>query len=112
LVRRLLLSTTAAAAMLGSAAAADLPSRRPPPPVEYAPPLPIFTWTGFYVGVNGGGAFRGNNKSGFNNAVFFGGARPFVGAGLANNNSGNSGRSIGGGQAGFNWQIQPVRGRC
>jgi outer membrane immunogenic protein len=69
--------------MLGSAAAADLPSRRPPPPVEYAPPLPIFTWTGFYVGVNGGGAFRGNNNSGFNNAVFFGGAGPLVGAGLA-----------------------------
>jgi outer membrane immunogenic protein len=67
--------------MLGSAAAADLPSRRPPPPVAYAPPLPIFTWTGFYVGVNGGGAFRGNNNSGFNNAVFFGGAGPLVGAG-------------------------------
>jgi outer membrane immunogenic protein len=67
----------------GSAAAADLPSRRPPPPVAYAPPLPIFTWTGFYVGVNGGGAFRGNNNSGFNNAVFFGGAGPLVGAGLA-----------------------------
>jgi outer membrane immunogenic protein len=85
--------------MLGSAAAAVPPAA---PPVAYAPPLPIFTWTGFYVGVNGGGAFRGNNNSGFNNAVFFGGAGPFVGAGLANNNTGNSGRSIGGGQAGFN----------
>ena len=99
MVRRLLLSTAAAAAMIGSAAAADLPSRRPPP-VAYVPPVPIFTWTGFYVGVNAGGAFRTNNNNGFNNAVFFGGAAPLV---LTNTN--NSARFIGGGQVGVNYQI-------
>jgi outer membrane immunogenic protein len=104
MVRRLLLSTTAAAAIIGSAYAADLPSRRPPPPVAYVPPVPIFTWTGFYVGVNAGGAFRAHNN-GFNNAVFFGGAAPLVGPGFAGNNNGNSARFIGGGQAGANWQI-------
>jgi outer membrane immunogenic protein len=99
MVRRLLLSTAAVAAMIGSAAAADLPSRRPPP-AAYVPPVPIFTWTGFYVGVNAGGAFRANNN-GFNNAVFFGAAAPL--GTLANNNG--SGRFIGGGQVGVNYQI-------
>jgi len=102
--RKLLLSTAAAVASVGAATAADLPSRRPPPPVAYAPPIPIFTWTGFYVGVNAGGAFRANNNNGFNNAVFFGGAAPFGGVGVATS-SGNGGRFIGGGQAGVNYQF-------
>src|SRR3954447_19637394 len=99
MVRRLLLSTVAAAAMIGSAAAADLPSRRPPPPA-YVAPVPIFTWTGFYVGVNAGGAFRAGNNNGFNTAVFFGGAAP-----LALGATNNSARLIGGGQVGVNYQI-------
>src|SRR5947209_10868611 len=99
MLRKILMTTVAATAMAGSAYAADLPSRRAPP-VAYVPPIPIFTWTGFYVGVNAGGAFRANNNSGFNNAVFFGGAAPFATA-----NTSNSGRFIGGGQVGVNYQI-------
>jgi outer membrane immunogenic protein len=102
MLRKLLMTTVAATAMAGSAYAADLPSRRAPP-VAYVPPIPIFTWTGFYVGVNAGGAFRANNNTGFNNAVFFGGAAPF-GAGFGTNSSSN-GRFIGGGQAGVNYQF-------
>jgi outer membrane immunogenic protein len=44
-----LLSSVAVAAM-----SADLPNRQvAPAPMNYVPP-PIFTWTGFYVGINGG----------------------------------------------------------
>src|SRR5947209_540637 len=70
MLRKILMTTVAATAMAGSAYAADLPSRRAPP-VAYVPPIPIFTWTGFYVGVNAGGAFRANNNNAYNNAIFF-----------------------------------------
>jgi outer membrane immunogenic protein len=54
--------TTFAAALaastiaVGAAQAADIPRGSPPPPVVQA--LPIFTWTGFYVGLNGGYIFE------------------------------------------------------
>jgi outer membrane immunogenic protein len=102
--RKILMTTVAASAMVGSAFAADLPSRRPPPPVAYVPPVPIFTWTGFYIGVNGGGMFRANNRDDFANAAFFGGAAP-VGGFVASNNNSDNGRFLIGGQAGVNWQI-------
>ncbi len=42
--------------MTGGALAADLPNTKGPP--EFAPPPPpAFTWTGFYIGVNGGWAW-------------------------------------------------------
>jgi outer membrane immunogenic protein len=65
-----------------SAFAADLPSTNAPPapPPVYAP---IFTWTGFYVGLNGGYAYRSMSSSNFTNS---------------------SGGVIGG-QAGYNYQI-------
>jgi outer membrane immunogenic protein len=100
MLRKLLLSSVAVTAMVGSVLAADLPYRAPPP-APYVPPPPVFTWTGFYIGVNAGGAFRVRNH--FDDNVFFPGVTPFL---LANNNNnGNNARFIGGGQAGVNWQI-------
>jgi hypothetical protein len=55
-------------ALLGltvAAGAADLPRRTVAPMVAPIMTVPVFTWTGFYVGVNAGYGFAdsGNNQS-------------------------------------------------
>ncbi len=49
----LLLSTAISLAAIGGAFAADLPNTKGEP-VYAPPPPPPPTWTGFYIGVNGG----------------------------------------------------------
>jgi outer membrane immunogenic protein len=58
-MRNILLATVALAALTGSALAADLPSRKAAP--AYIAPVPAFSWTGFYVGIEGGADFINNN---------------------------------------------------
>jgi outer membrane immunogenic protein len=60
-MRKVLLSTVALAALTGSALAADLPSRKMAP--AYIAPVPAFSWTGFYVGIEGGADFLTSNVS-------------------------------------------------
>jgi outer membrane immunogenic protein len=61
-MKRLLASTTALATMVviagavSSASAADLP--RKSVPQQFVQPVPIFTWTGFYAGINAGYVFE------------------------------------------------------
>lgn len=62
MIRSFLMTTAALVALAGTAAAADLPSRRAPPPVYVPPPIPVFTWTGAYVGGQIGYAF-GTSKA-------------------------------------------------
>jgi outer membrane immunogenic protein len=58
-MKRILLASAAfvaAFSLVGGASAADL--QRPiMPKAPIAAPLPIYNWTGFYIGINGGGGF-------------------------------------------------------
>jgi outer membrane immunogenic protein len=84
--------TLAAAA----ASAADLPSQAPPPaPIIAA--APIFTWTGFYAGVNAGWGWRDSGSE----TVILDGATPGT---LIFPDNGDGGFT-GGGQIGYNYQI-------
>src|SRR5580658_7207250 len=64
-MKRILIAGAFALAAGGQALAADLPPPMAPPPrapATYVPaPVPIFSWTGFYIGVNGGYAFGQSN---------------------------------------------------
>ena len=71
-----------------SAFAADLPVKAPPPLL----PLPVYNWTGFYIGGNLGGAWSSATLT----------DNP-TGASISGSNSG----FIGGGQIGYNWQVSP-----
>ena len=62
-MRTILLATVAAATLVsGAAVAADLP-RRTVAPVAPAPvvAIPVFTWSGFYIGANAGYGFNAND---------------------------------------------------
>ena len=85
--KRLLVGTALTVFFGGSALAADL--RRP----AYTPPPPVFSWTGFYIGGNLGGAWA---RGSVNDSLF----------GL----SASSDRSgfIGGGQVGVNYQFSNI----
>ena len=93
----------AAAALSGllvtsmTANAADVYARpyAPPPYVPPAYVAPVFTWTGFYLGGNLGGAWAHRDVT---DSLF----------GVNFNNGNNDGVFIGGGQLGFNWQVNYV----
>ncbi len=55
-MNKILLSTAAILSMTATAVAADLP-RRTVAPAPVVAVAPVFTWSGFYVGVSGGGMF-------------------------------------------------------
>ena len=101
-MRKYLLAGAAVAAFSVGAQAADLPSRgvAPAPAPIYA--APIFTWTGFYVGLNAGYGFGGNKN------VTIGGSPLITGSQLAGSVPFALGKErdgfIGGAQIGYNWQ--------
>jgi outer membrane immunogenic protein len=100
-MKRLLLSATALVALASVAQAADLPARVAPAAPVFTP-VPIFTWTGFYVGVNAGGAWRNDDTE----AVILspGPGTPGL-AGTLTFPNGDDASFTGGGQIGYNYQI-------
>jgi outer membrane immunogenic protein len=100
-MRKLLFAGVAAAALAASPAlAADLPA----PPVV----TPAWSWTGFYVGANGGYSWGSSDTGGVVTLGLFVNGAPFNGLHLITPQPGFGANSVngwlGGGQAGFNWQ--------
>ena len=88
-MKKILLASVALFGFAGAASAADLPVRAAPPaPVIAA--VPVFTWTGFYVGVNAGYGWNTNDS------ITIGGVRFDID---------DEGGFVGGAQAGYNYQI-------
>jgi outer membrane immunogenic protein len=87
-MKKILLSSVALLGLASGAMAADLPSRRAPAPIIAA--VPVFTWTGFYVGVNAGYGWNANDS------ITVGGVRFDLD---------DEGGFVGGAQAGYNYQI-------
>src|SRR5881398_468180 len=72
MIKTLLLASAATALLAGAASAADLPRRAAPPPVFT--PVPVFTWTGAYFGINAGYAFDASSNGGNQGFVQTGGS--------------------------------------
>ncbi|MBM6579906.1 porin family protein [Microvirga sp. BT689] len=86
-MKKILLSSVALLGLATGALAADLPSRRAAPaPIIAA--VPVFTWTGFYVGVNAGYGWSNND---------------FDAVDIADVD--DDGGFVGGAQVGYNYQI-------
>ena len=107
MVRLLLAGAAFAALIAGRAMAADLAVR------SYAVPAPPVGWSGLYVGANAGGTWSSANNLTITTVpqTSFGGAPAIADANAAAasaSGSFGSGRRagfIGGGQAGYNWQL-------
>jgi len=117
-MKKFLLSSVALLGFTAGAMAADLPRRAPPVFV----PVPVFTWTGFYVGVNAGYAWGDSNSNcdfgcGFGGDLIAGGGVPVIPApgtsftsGFFGGNDNNRDGFTGGAQVGFNYQFTPGSG--
>jgi outer membrane immunogenic protein len=91
-MKKLLLGSAMSIAMVASASAADIYVKAPPP---------VWSWTGFYFGVEGGGGWGKSDTTGLSYVASTGGSGPF-GPGFQNSNNLSGG--FGGGTVGFNWQ--------
>jgi outer membrane immunogenic protein len=90
------------ATFLSSAAlAADMPVKAPPPAV------PVCNWCGFYIGVNGGGAWgtTGPSLSANNSTIPFFATVNIPGVDIAGTATMKNSGGLAGGQVGYLWQV-------
>jgi outer membrane immunogenic protein len=87
-MKKILLASVALIGFAGAASAADLPARTMAPAAPIIAAAPIFTWSGFYVGVNAGYGWSNND---------------FDAIDLADED--DDGGFVGGAQVGYNYQI-------
>jgi outer membrane immunogenic protein len=96
-MKKVLLSSVALLGLTVGAMAADLPMRSAPmAPAPVFSAVPVFTWTGFYVGVNAGWGWDTNDD----NNGFLG-----LNGGIFDDDDDSDGGFIGGGQVGYNMQF-------
>src|SRR3712207_2678909 len=99
-MKKILLASVALFGFAGAASAADLPARAAPPaPIVAA--VPLFTWTGFYVGVNAGYGWQNNDSGG---SVFLPADRVGLGSvpGTITFSDDDNDGFVGGGQVDYN----------
>jgi outer membrane immunogenic protein len=95
-MRKVLGLAGAALLFAGPSVAADLAVQEP---VYKAPPVPVYNWTGFYIGGNLGGVI--SHPSGTSDFIDTGSIVEFH----PQNNSVSGSGFLGGFQAGYNWQF-------
>jgi outer membrane immunogenic protein len=96
IIRGLAVSLLVVAAPISAASAADMPLKAPP-----APPAPVATWTGFYIGADVGGTW-------FNDATTWNPLPSPVAFGAFPQTGTDRGSGLlGGVYAGYNYQIAP-----
>jgi outer membrane immunogenic protein len=95
-MKNILLSTVALVGFTAAPMAADLPVRAAPPPMPVAV-APIFTWTGFYVGVNG----ASHSKT----TTTIAAVAVVVGRGNRGNGGNEDSSILGGAQIGYNMPL-------
>jgi outer membrane immunogenic protein len=102
-MKRLLIGISAAASLLTTGAlAADLPVKAPPVYTK-APVVPVYDWTGFYVGGNIGYSWTNWDSTDVGGTLIFPGSPTL----FSNTASPNVNGVVGGLQGGYNWQFSP-----
>lgn len=109
MLKRFVFASTAIAGLTSAALAADLPARVAPAAPVAA--VPVFTWTGFYIGGNAGFISKNTRIDTFGNNGPVGGPSTIfnVANGARPGNVGvERGGFAGGGQIGFNYQFSRI----